>query len=195
MSTPILILPGLFDSGPGHWQTILEQKVPGARRVVQKDWAKPDRRDWVDALDRAVRACAEPPVLVGHSLGCVTAALWAGSEPERAGRVRGALLVAPVRGALLVAPSDVDREDAPPEIRGFRPMPAAPLPFPSVLVSSSTDPFLSVARARELADAWGSRLVDAGAAGHVNAASGFGPWPAGEALVRELLTEDVGRRT
>lgn len=184
MPVPILVLPGLFDSGPGHWQTILEENLPGAIRVDQRDWANPDREEWVANLGRAIRLCPEPPVLVAHSLGCVTAALWAGSEPEAAARVRG---------ALLVAPSDVDRDDAPPEIRGFRPMPLEPLPFPSILVSSSTDPFLSVARASELAEAWGSRLVDVGAAGHVNAASGFGAWPAGEALVRELT--EIGRRS
>ena len=174
---PILVLPGLSDSGPGHWQTLLETKRPEARRVVQRDWERPKRTEWVEVLDRAVRACPEPPVLVAHSLGCITVAHWAASIP------------APVRGAFLVAPSDVDRADAPEALRDFRPIPAARLPFPSIVVSSSNDPYLSVARSRELAAAWGSRWVDAGPAGHVNAAAGFGPWPLGEALVAELAGE------
>lgn len=186
---PILVLPGLSDSGPGHWQTLLEAARPEARRVVQRDWERPKRADWVEALDRAVRACLEPPVLVAHSLGCITVAHWAAAIPAP---VRDALLVAPVRGALLVAPSDVDRADAPEALHGFRPTPTARLPFPSIVVSSSNDPYLSVARSRELAAAWGSRWVDAGPAGHVNAAAGLGPWPLGEALVAELAGE--GRR-
>lgn len=185
VAPPILILPGLFDSGPGHWQTLFEEKLPGAGRVVQRDWAAPEPGEWVEALDREIRRCAEAPVIVAHSLGCITAVRWAES-PRGDVPVRGAL-VAPVRGALLVAPSDVDRADAPAAIRVFRPVPLRRLPFPSIVVCSSDDPFLAVERGREFAQAWGSRLVEIGAAGHVNAASGFGPWPRGESLVRSLL--------
>jgi len=174
--SPVLVLPGLFGSGPDHWQTRLEAAFPTARRVEQRDWERPEREEWVATLDRAIRGCKSAPVLVAHSLGCVTAAVWAES------RAPGL-----VRGALLVAPSDVERPDGVPAIRGFAPIPMKPLPFPSILVSSSNDPYLTVARSRELAAAWGSRWVDAGAAGHVNAAAGFGPWPGGRALLEELL--------
>lgn len=173
---PVLVLPGLFGSGPDHWQTRLEAAFPSARRVEQRDWERPDRAEWVGALDRAVRECATPPVLAAHSLGCVTTAVWA--ENQALGLVRG---------ALLVAPSDVERPDAPPAVRGFAPIPMKPLPFPSILVSSSNDLYLTVARSRELAAAWGSRWIDVGAAGHVNSAAGFGPWPGGRVLLEELL--------
>lgn len=49
------------------------------------------------------------------------------------------------------------------------------------------DPYASLERARALAAAWGSRFVDLGAAGHVNTAAEFGPWPEGEALLREWV--------
>lgn len=114
-------------------------------------------------------------MLVAHSLGCLTAAIWAGTRPSTE-----------IRGALLVAPSDVDRPDCPDAIRNFRPVPTRALPFESVLVASSSDPYLSLERSRELARAWRSRWVGVGAAGHVNADAGFGPWPQGLALVEEL---------
>jgi predicted alpha/beta hydrolase family esterase len=175
MTRPILIVPGLFDSGPGHWQSLFEKKLADARRVVQADWAHPDRALWVETLRIAVGSCAEPPVLVAHSLGCITAAHLAASGDPGA-----------VAAALLVAPTDVERDDAPGDIRSFRPIPMRPLLFQTVLVASSDDPYLSVERSRELALAWGSHWFDAGPAGHINAASGFGEWPDGERLLREL---------
>ena len=41
-------------------------------------------------------------------------------------------------------------------------------------------------RSRALAQAWGSRFIDAGNSGHINADAGFGPWPLGENLLAEL---------
>jgi predicted alpha/beta hydrolase family esterase len=61
------------------------------------------------------------------------------------------------------------------------------LPFPSILVASRSDPYLGWARAGELAGAWHARLWDAGEAGHLDTASGFGPWTEGKSLVHELL--------
>ena len=185
MAPPILILPGLFGSGPGHWQTLFEEKLPGARRVVQRDWESPEPGEWVETLDREIRRSAEAPVLVAHSLGCIAAVRWAVS-PQGDAPVPD-LLAAPVRGALLVAPADVDRADAPAAIRVFRPVPLMRLPFPSIVVCSTDDPFLAADRGRAFAREWGSRFVEIGAAGHINAASGFGPWPEGESLVRSLL--------
>jgi serine hydrolase len=174
MDAPVLIVPGLGDSGPDHWQTLWEKTLSGCARVTQRDWDHPDRGEWVANLDAAVADCSRAPVLVGHSLGCLTAAHWA------------VLHRRPIRGALLVAPTDADRHDASLASRSFRPIPMSPLPFPSILVASSDDPYISLERAREFAQAWGSRFVDIGAAGHVNAAAGFGPWPAGKELLQEL---------
>ena len=71
-------------------------------------------------------------------------------------------------------------------IEGFAPIPRARLPFPTILVASRNDSFSEFARAEELARSWGSRLVDAGASGHLNGDAGFGPWPLGESLLAEL---------
>jgi len=92
-----------------------------------------------------------------------------------------------IRGALLVAPGDVERADLREHMPGWAPVVRQRLPFPSVLVASGNDPYCSPERAHELADAWGARRVDLGAAGHINADSGLGDWPQGHALLQELM--------
>jgi uncharacterized protein len=175
--TPILIIPGLGGSGPHHWQTCLERSFPGTSRVHQNDWDRPDRGAWIARLVAAIEN-ANGAVLVAHSLGCALVAHVAAERPDLA-----------IEAALLVAPADVDSIDRTPEhIRGFAPMPRAPLPFRSVVVASANDPFVAPPRAREFADAWGADFVDAGPLGHINVDSGFGPWPAGERILRHLMT-------
>jgi len=65
-------------------------------------------------------------------------------------------------------------------------MPLAKLPFPSIVVSSTDDEYVRPERAKEFARAWGSRLVDVGARGHINSASGLRAWPEGFGFVEEL---------
>ncbi len=168
--TTVIIVPGLGNSGPDHWQTRWGQANPAYRRVRQRDWDHPQVDEWVEALDREIRRAPSAAILVGHSLGCITIAEWA----QRCWT--------DIRGALLVAPADVDRRPF------FDTVPLWPLPFPSILVASENDPHLELERAKLFARHWGSRLVNLGQAGHINVESGFGPWPEGEALLRELRT-------
>jgi predicted alpha/beta hydrolase family esterase len=170
----ILLLPGLQDSGPLHWQTLWMKDRPWMRRVEQRDWETPRLADWVENLEAAVRGAEGPVLLVAHSAACALVAHWAAASPRA------------IRGALLVAPPDVEAPSFPPGTTGFAPMPLAPLPFPSTVVASSDDPYVSPARARRFALAWGSRLVEIGTAGHINTASGHGLWPLGLELLREL---------
>lgn len=176
MSTPILMLPGLGNSGPDHWQSLWELSGRPVRRVVQRDWDRPELGEWLAALERHVTACATPPVLVAHSLACSLVAHWVRNGGHR------------IKAALLVAPSDVDSPmHTPPEVRGFSPIPLAPFPFPSIVVASTDDPYASLDRAALFARAWGSRLVTVANAGHINASSGLQDWPQGQALLEELL--------
>lgn len=172
---PFLIIPGYTNSGPAHWQTLWERQLPNARRVQQRDWDHPNRSEWVTKLDEEIRTSAEPPVLIAHSLGCLTVVSWAAEHPR------------PITGALLVAPPDVETPDSLDVLRGFTPIPMLPLHFPSMVVASEDDPYVTLLRSVEFAQAWGSRFVSVGAAGHLNTAAGFGPWPAGEALLHQLL--------
>ena len=175
-ATPILILPGYGDSGPDHWQSHWERADPACRRVVQDDWLQPTRDAWLAALERAVAACAVPPVLAAHSLACSLVAHWAGMTRASA------------KGALLVAPADVDSPlHTADEVRSFSPIPMRRLPFPSIVVASADDSFYTMARAAAFAAAWGSRLVALDGAGHINADAGYGPWPEGRRLLDELV--------
>ena len=70
---------------------------------------------------------------------------------------------------------------------GWLPTPRTKLPFPSVVAASTNDPLGQFDRVAELARAWGSRLVNVGAVGHLNPAAGFGEWPQAEALIHDLL--------
>jgi predicted alpha/beta hydrolase family esterase len=175
----VLTVPGLGGSGPSHWQTLWEQSRPDTMRVELGMWNTPHRNAWVTKLDQAIRQAQAPVVLAAHSLGCLAVAWWA----ELSGQPFGW----PVAGALLVAPADVDRVDATSELRSFGPTPARPLPFPSILVASADDPWISIERARSLAAGWGSHFVDAGPQGHINAASGIGWWEEGQELLDRVL--------
>ncbi len=187
-SPTILTVPGLGGSGPSHWQTLWEQSRPDTTRVELGMWNAPHRNTWVTKLDQSIRQAQAPVVLAAHSLGCLAVAWWA----ELSGQPFGW----PVVGALLVAPADVDRGHAPDPLKSFGPTPAKPLPFPSILVASSDDPWIATQRARDLANAWGSFFVDAGPQGHLNAASGIGWWEEGQALLDRVLdaASDRGAR-
>jgi hypothetical protein len=179
MECNVLVLAGLWNSGPQHWQTLWEHKHPGWQRVPHRDWFNPDRHEWVSELDGAIAAAeGGPPILVAHSLGCVMVAHWAASDSPLK-----------VVGAFLVAPSDVEAPSYPADASSFKPMPLAKLPFPSIVVASSDDPYVSIERARQFAQAWGSRFVEIGAAGHINGDSGHGEWPEGEQLLADFCTE------
>jgi predicted alpha/beta hydrolase family esterase len=180
MMPPILIIPGLNGSGPRHWQTCLEQSFPGALRVRQANWKNPSRAAWVERLVADIEA-NPGGVLVAHSLGCALVAHAVAEHPDLA-----------ITAALLVAPADVESPRHTPEhLRGFAPIPRVSLPFRSVVVASANDPYIALPRARELADAWGAAFIDAGPLGHINVEAGFGPWPTGERILRDLM---VARR-
>lgn len=182
MTPTLLILPGWQNSGPQHWQSLWERKYPNARRVEQRDWTRPQREDWVSELDRTVASATAPIILIAHSLGCITIAHWtACATPQQ---------LASIHAALLVAPADVDRPDCPAELRNFWPIPSKKLPFETVLVASTNDPFSTLERAETLARSWGSQLYNLGNAGHINAEAGFGNWPQGEALLLSLISAE-----
>ena len=174
----VLTLPSWQGSGAGHWQSVWEA-AHGYQRVEQHDWMRPLRGDWSARLDEVIADAKLPVVLAAHSLGCILAAWW-GAHSNHIGKVRG---------ALLVAPGDVSQSDLAAQIPGWLPIVNQPLPFPSIVVGSRDDPYCAVERAQWLAQQWGARWVDAGAAGHLNAESDLGDWPAGHALLTSLMKD------
>ncbi|MBL7758951.1 MAG: serine hydrolase family protein [Chitinophagaceae bacterium] len=175
MNTPdILLHPGLYNSGPEHWQSHWELQF-GFTRILQNNWQTPVLQDWLQGIDAAVAGRdLSQVILAGHSLACCTIAHWAHERRL------------PVKGALLVAPSDVEAPSYPPGTTGFSPMPLHKLPFPSIVVASSNDEYVTPDRATAFAEAWGSRLVNVGDKGHINSSSGLGSWPEGLQLLQQL---------
>ncbi len=183
-----LIIPGLFGSGPGHWQRHWLDDHPQAVLVEQGDWDRPKLDSWRDRLEHEILRHGTVD-LVAHSLGCLLVANLARRPLARH-----------VRSVLLVAPCDLGAtERLHPDTVDFGRMPEQPLPFSSLVVGSLNDPYMPFDRLRHYSTRWGSRLVDLGHAGHINIASGFGRWSHGYDLLRvlngmtrrELLTQPV----
>lgn len=181
MRHTVLIVPGFHGSGPGHWQTWLEGELPDARRVGGIDWDTPLLARWAGEVRREIDEAGGAVWLVAHSFGCLASVVAAADRPHK------------VAGLLLVAPADPERfellgvREAPrraPGVGDF--LPQSALTCPSTLVASSTDPWLAPAAALRWAERWGSRLIDIGDAGHINAESGHGPWPLALALLQQL---------
>ena len=170
-------IPGYGDSGLLHWQTLWEKENPSILRVQQLDWFNPVCEAWVAALERTVAAQAKPVVLMAHSLGCIAAVHWANTSPNAARCI----------AAFLVAPGDIERPEASDLGGSFAPIPLRRLPFESMVVASTNDPYISMDRARWFAMAWGSQLENLGALGHINADSAIGDWSDGKALLASLI--------
>lgn len=181
MTSTILIVPGLRDHVAEHWQTHLAAALPGAVTVQPIEQDKMSCAARLAAVDAAFRAINGPVIIVAHSAGVIMTVHWAQRYGER------------VRGALLAAPADVESPfpEGYPAMdvlaeNGWLPIPRRPLPFPSLVAASENDPLCAYDRAAGLARAWGAELVNIGRVGHLNPASGFGPWPEAEGLIGRL---------
>jgi len=174
-----LILPGFQGSGPLHWQTLWEAEDSSFKRVVQEDWNHPDLLTWLNGLDAAVQAATGDVVLVAHSLASLLVAHWAvRASSQRRAKVKAALLVAIVDPASPAFPGAAI---------GFSPVPAAPLPFRSLVVASTDDPYASVEFALRCSQRWNSLFEVIGPKGHINSDSGLGNWPEGKSLLEGLV--------
>ena len=181
----VLIVPGLRDHVPTHWQTLLAGDLQRSGRVVRT--VAPMGRTHLDcearvhAIEREARAIDGPFVIVAHSAGCLMVAHWARHTSCR------------VQCALLATPPDF--ETPMPEgyptlaalrAAGWLPVPREPLPFPSLVTASRDDPLGGRERVAGLARDWGARLVDLGHVGHLNPASGYGHWGRAQEFVDAL---------
>ena len=170
----LIIIPGWRDSGPGHWQSLWAEQIPGAVRVQQDDWITPSRKAWITSITQTILSQPGPVVVAAHSLGCIATTHL---PPEAAARIQG---------ALLVAPADPERRGV---LADFAPVPYQALPYRSILVASNNDPYCPVRTAGAYARAWGSEFVRLQNAGHINIESGHGEWPLGLALLQSLTHE------
>jgi predicted alpha/beta hydrolase family esterase len=174
----ILILPGRAGGGAGYWYSRWAERLQSAKEVKQADWHNPEKDIWIKTLDQAIQQSTKPVILIAHSFGALTAVHHAnGMDATK------------VSGAFLVAPPDleVDHPDLN-KTESFGPVPRNPLPYPSIVVASSNDPFSSIEKAADQASAWGSLFIDAGEAGHLNEDSGHGPWPEGLMVFAKFIS-------
>jgi predicted alpha/beta hydrolase family esterase len=184
----VLVVPGLRDHVAQHWQTLLAPELPRVRTVPPMGREDLDVAMRVDAIEQAAQQVEGPLVIVAHSGGCIMVAHWA-RQTRRS-----------VHGALLATPPDF--ESPMPEgyptiaalrVGGWLPVPRTPLPFRSIVAASRNDPLGSYERVSALAADWRSELVDLGKVGHLNPASGFGPWPGAHLFIGQLAQPDAVR--
>ena len=160
-SPRLLIVPGLHDSGPAHWQSWLQGLHRDTVRVRQQDWSEPELDRWSARIaDTLAQAGDGPFVAAAHSFGCLALVHHLAQQRD-----------SPIVAALLVAPADPRRFG----IAGR--LDAHPLARSTTVVSSDTDPWMSAGEARRWARLWGSHVVSLGDAGHINVDAGFGPLP------------------
>ena len=163
-----LIVPGLYGSGPDHWQSWFERKLPNCVRVVQSDWTTPDLPQWSARLRRELNRASGRVWIVAHSFGCLASVHTAFDYGER------------IAGLMLVAPADPSRFDLQDVVA------ERPLGVPSILVASTNDRWMRFERAAEWAGTWDAQFINLGRAGHINVESGFGAWPQGIAILKHL---------
>ena len=167
-----------------HWQTLLEAKLSQVRKVVSVPALRVDGLNCaarVEAIQQTVQAVEGPVIFVAHSGGVILLVHWAQKHQH------------PVQGALLAAPPDFETPlpAGYPTLEalqsnGWLPVPTTRLPFPSLVAASINDPLASYASVETMATQWGSTLVNVGAVGHLNPASGFGEWPRAEEFIQQL---------
>jgi len=176
-TTQLLIIPGLGGSGEDHWQTFWSNKFDNSSGIIQEDWNQPNLENWLKELNDTISKLDSPIILAAHSLAVSLVLHWAEIHTN-----------SNIKGALLVAPADVDSPDHTPEIlRGFAMMPISRLPFPSIVVASENDDYISLERAQYFAEKWGSDFINIGPKGHINSESNLEFWEEGQNILNRLI--------
>lgn len=180
----VLIVPGLGDSGPGHWQTWLQTQYRDALRVQQDDWLTPELDAWAKRIGQTLaRHPRTAWIAVAHSFGCLALARYLHlNRPDLDGTPHG------LRAALLVAPAEPRKFDVEAKL------PRDGLGLPATVIASDTDPWMTAESARLWAERWSARHTNLGAVGHINVEAGFGPWPLARYLTDHLIRHEQRRR-
>jgi pimeloyl-ACP methyl ester carboxylesterase len=116
----------------------------------------------MESLETAAGNSGPDTVIAAHSLGCLLAAHWLLRTSCK------------ISGVLLVAVPDPEGPNFPKQAAGFAPVPGARFACAGIVVASTDDPYSSLEFSRRCANRWGGELINIGAMGHINAASGLG---------------------
>ncbi|MFI5693195.1 RBBP9/YdeN family alpha/beta hydrolase [Kribbella sp. NPDC051586] len=174
-----VIIPGLDGSDEHHWQSLWEHDwLTPAIRIQPSSWTTPDLTDWSAAITRAAESTPDTIIFITHSLGCHALSHWLTQSPPPPH----------IRGAFLVAPPDPQSPTFPADrLPTFTSLPAAPLPIPSLLITSTNDPYCTPTTATHLAQAWSTPHIPLPNHGHINTPSNLATWPTGQFLLTAFL--------
>ena len=179
-----VIVPGVGGSEHDHWQSWLQRQLKSCSRVQQQDWNKPVLHTWVEQFVKTVQAIQEPIQIVAHSFGCLTTVAALAQHPELNQKINNLVLVAPANPARF-GDAGFARESQNDYQQYFHQL---KLQVPTQMIISENDPWLNFQDALQLAKAWKIRPKNLGQVGHINVASGFGPFPE---IYDFLISENV----
>ena len=168
-----VIVPGVGGSEAQHWQSWLQQQLVSSSRVQQKNWDRPVLSEWVAQFVKTVAAVKAPIQIVAHSFGCLTSVAALAEHPELSAKVKNLVLVAPANPARFG-----EAGCAPHSLTEYKQyFHQLNIDVPTTLLISENDPWLGYFDALQLAQAWKLTPINLGQVGHINVASGFGPFP------------------
>ena len=175
-SLKIFTVPGLYGSGPDHWQTKWEQ-LYGLSRIEQDNWDNPDYGRWAQQLvgQLNIESTKSELIIVAHSLGCH---LLVKSFPW---------IKKMVRGVFLVAPPDLGAGVIKKNLSGFSIPEVTELNTEGFLVYSEDDPYASAAYSEGYGQQLGLKLINVGKRGHINSDSNLENWDEGARFLKQLL--------
>ena len=179
-----VIVPGVGGSEHDHWQSWLQRQLKSCSRVQQQDWNKPVLHAWVEQFVKTVQAIQEPIQIVAHSFGCLTTVAALAQHPELNQNIKNLVLVAPANPARF-GDAGFARDSQNDYQQYFHQL---KLQVRTQMIISENDPWLNFQDALQLAKAWKIRPKNLGQVGHINVASGFGPFPE---IYDFLISENV----
>ncbi|MBU1217718.1 alpha/beta hydrolase [bacterium] len=169
MSAKVLLLHGWGGSNSPHWQSWLAGELAKEYGCVSflefSNYDFPKLDVWKRELKEHLEEF-KPDIVVCHSLANI---LWFHLCNEGN--------ISEVTKLFLVAPPSLKCKIE--ELKSFFPVTAPNNLYAKevLLVTSTNDPYLSEDEAKELQNALGVEMKVIQDGGHINAASGYGPWP------------------
>ena len=171
--THTVIVPGVGGSEYNHWQSWLERQLMSCSRVQQQDWNQPVLKQWIAQFVQTIAPIQDQIQIVAHSFGCLTTVAALAQHPELNQKIKNLILVAPANPARF-GDAGFARDSQNDYEAYFHQL---SIHVPTTLIISENDPWLAFDDAQRLAKSWQLTPVNAGLAGHINVASGFGPFP------------------
>ncbi|WP_374663688.1 RBBP9/YdeN family alpha/beta hydrolase [Acinetobacter sp.] len=171
--THTVIVPGVGGSEYHHWQSWLQRQLMSCSRVQQQNWHQPVLKEWIAQFVKTVAPIQDDIQIVAHSFGCLTTVAALAQHPELNQKVKNLILAAPANPARF-GDAGFSRDSQNDYADYFHQL---KISVPATMLISENDPWLAFEDAKQLADAWKLYPVNLGSVGHINVASGFGPFP------------------